>query len=196
MGYSIDLELNDECVDNLTIENFSDEFIIDTDSFACWFDDNVDIDDFCEYDDNDNIIALTNDEIIALKIENVEEFKGSDSYYSFMDDYGSMSNTLQILQIEPQKEDIRLVTKYCSNVSLFFANELNVFGISNNGCGMDLSDNFALAYWIIDGYSPIDVSQVMSLSDEAEKLLRWFEATYKENNRKVSRYDMNKYLRG
>ncbi len=195
MGYSIDTELNDENVENITIANFTDKFIIETDSFLNWFDDYVDIDEHCDYDENDKIIELSNDELEDLKLENVEEFKCSDRYYEFSDNYGSVSGSLDILQFEPQKEDIELITKYCSNVSLFYVNDLSVYGISNNGGGMDLSDNYALAYWLCDGYSPISVSQVMSLSDEAEKLLRWFEATYKETCSRVSRNQMNKYLR-
>ena len=60
---------------------------------------------------------------------------------------------------------------------------------------MDLSDNYALAYWLIDGYSPISVSQVMSLSDEAEKLLRWFEDTYSATARRVNKRDIKNYLK-
>ena len=195
MAFSIETELNDENVENITIENFTDEFIIETDSFLNWFDANVDIDESCDYDEDDNIIELSNEELIELKLENVEEFKGSDSYFEFGDNYGSVSSSLDILQFEPQKEDIELVTKYCSNISLFHVRDLSVYGMSNNGGGMDLSDNFALAYWIIDGYSPISVSQVMSLSDEAEKLLRWYEAKYKETCSRVNTYDMKKFLK-
>ena len=196
MSYSIDIDLQDiEEVTNLTVQNFSDEFIIETDSFDYWFDSNIDITDHCDYDENDNPIDLTEEELLTLKLDNVDEFKSSNGMSSIIDDYASKSDSLDILQNTPQDRDIELVTKYCSNISLFEVHNLNVYGISNNGGGMDLSDNYALAYWICDGYSPISVNQVMSLSEEAEKLLRWFEATYKETCRKVDHYQMNKYLR-
>ena len=175
--YRIELNLTDMDnierlnIINMTIANFSDQEIIESDAFGYWFDDNVDLEDHQECDENDDYIELTEEELNDVKLESVQEFKDSEGFYSLQEDYDSMTNSLHILQNEPTAEEIQLITKYAPNVTVYGIEEFGAYGLSLNGCGMDMSDLLALAYFIVDEESPISVSQVMSLGTEAETAL-------------------------
>ena len=88
---------NSEVVTNLTVANMSDTFLIDTDQFLYWFDDNIDLEDHQDYDENDDLIPLDSDEVTTIKLDNVDEFKSSDAFVSLSDEYCSMSDVLYIL---------------------------------------------------------------------------------------------------
>ena len=180
MSYTINYEANFENSTNLTVENFSDEFLITTDEFNYWFNEEIDLEDFEEWDTNDELIPMTDERIEDIKIDLVDDFKSSQYFDDLVENYYPMVSDLEILQNIPSNEDIRIVTELCPNVTVLELHELGTCALGLNGAGMNMSDILALSYWIIDGFSPIEVRQCLSLSKNAEELLRWFEKTYKE----------------
>ena len=183
MSYTINYEANFENSTNLTVENFTDEFLITTDEFDYWFNEEIDLEDFEEWDTNDEIIPMTDDRLEDIKIDLVDDFKSSQYFDDLVENYYPMVSDLEILQNIPSNEDIRIVTELCPNVTVLELHELGTCALGLNGAGMNMSDILALSYWIIDGFSPIEVRQCLSLSKNAEELLRWFEKTYKEIER-------------
>jgi len=154
---------------NLTFETISsdDEDLSNTEIFEDWFED--------RYGDRGlNLEDIRNGDIEDedLRIyELVDEFRDSDAYYDLEESYAPIYNFVHILEHKPSENDILMIEKYISNVVVVYLNEVDTYALALTGCGMDLSDCIELAYYIIDGRSPVEAKQIMSLDENAKKLL-------------------------
>lgn len=95
----------------------------------------------------------------------------TDWYYTLQDSYFPLYNYVHILQKDVPTRSLTICRKYVGNVVILRIDELETYVIALTAGGMDLSDNIELAYYIIDGTSPVKAAQVMNLSNEAEALL-------------------------
>jgi len=103
----------------------------------------------------------------------IEEFKDSDSYYDLKESYIPIINRIEILQNKPTEKQLELVEKHATAVSVIYEYDLDFYGLGLRGCGMDLSEYLELAYYIIDGISPIKANSIMSLSNKDRALLEF-----------------------
>jgi len=165
---------------NLSFEAISrdDDMLSRTEEFEYWFDENYGYDGL-------NIEEVRNgnvqDDNLRL-YEIMDMFRESDSYYNLENSYTPIYNYVHILSSRPYDDAILMVEKYVGNVVVMHLNEVNADVLALTGCGMDLSDNLELAYYIMDGKSPIEAAQIMSLSKNAEYLLLFCRKKVKEND--------------
>jgi len=115
------------------------------------------------------------------KLSAVNEFKSSYEYYSFEESFIPINCYVHILQYDDMisDEQIKLVNKYAKNCVIVYIKELDVYGIALTAVGMDLRSEIELAYYIIDGVSPVIVNQI-DLSDKATKLLEYCKSVVKK----------------
>ena len=103
----------------------------------------------------------------------IEEFKDSDSYYDLKESFIPMVNAIEVLQKEPTNKQVELVEKYAPVASVVHEYNLDFYGLGLRGCGMDLSEYIELAYYVVDGVSPIKARSIMSLTGKAKELLEF-----------------------
>jgi len=123
----------------------------------------------------------------------IEEFKNSDSYYDLRDSFIPMVNEIEVLQNKPTDKQIELVEKYAPVASVIHEYNLDFYGLGLRGCGMDLSEYLELAYYIIDGVSPIKARSIISLSGKAKELLEFCRDTVKKDG-SISFYKIQDFL--
>jgi len=102
-------------------------------------------------------------------------------------------NEIEVLQNKPTDKQIELVEKYAPVASVIHEYNLDFYGLGLRGCGMDLSEYLELAYYIIDGVSPIKARSIMSLSGKAKELLEFCRDTVKKDG-SVSFYEIQDFL--
>jgi len=110
-----------------------------------------------------------------------EEFFYSDLYNRLEDGYIPIYNFIHLLQGKPYDEWINLLSELTGSVCVIYIEDMDAHFIALLGCGMDMSDCIELGYYVLDGVSPVKASQVMSLSDNSEKLLLYCREYAKEN---------------
>ena len=142
---------------------------------------------FCDY--NDYKITEENKEGL------IEKFENSDFLYDLEADYTPMVNYLHILQNTPTNQQVEAVIHYAPTISIIYIDKLDTYCLGLRGCGMDLSEYLELAYYIIDGISPIKARNIMSLSDEAKELLEFCRKTA-ENYGNVAFCKIQEFLKG
>jgi len=181
MSFSINISnLGIEEIDNLSINGLSDETIITTDEFDYWFnEEKVEYEEIEDTEDN--------------RLDAVEEFKMSSAYNELEDNYYPMMNEVEITQKSICSEKTDLLHQFVPNVSALFISSLNTYALGLNAAGMDLSDNLELAYYIVDGKSPIKANEILSLSDKATDLLKWCRNEISNNNF-VDFHSLKRYL--
>jgi len=166
---------------NVTWEEVSssDRAMASTEGFEWWLDEN-----YSDYDlDIEEIKEgwSSNEDVDATDL--IEEFRGSEDFYSIQDAYTPIYNYVHVLQHEPTWKEVLLVDRYVGNVVVIEIEACDMFALALTGCGMDLSDNIELAYYLTDGQSPVKASQIMSLSKKAESMLLHFRKYAKEYGR-------------
>ena len=119
---------------------------------------------------------------IKDKLEAVDMFRESEDYYWLKESFIPIYNYVHILQEKPTDEQVELVSKYVKNCVIIYIEELDVYGIALTAAGTDLSDEIELAYYIIDGVSPIKTDQI-DLDDEAAKLSEYCKDVIKKEGR-------------
>lgn len=129
--------------------------------------------------------------------EAIEDFKNSSDYYDFLDSFTPIYNFVHLLSdANTDDENLILLNRLVGNiVVVVHIEDLDADVIALTGCGMDLSDDIELAYYILDGKSPIKARQIMSLSDDAEKLLK-FCRDKAEFDKFVPNYEIISFLDG
>ena len=166
---------------NLTADKMleDDEYIVETEQFDYWYDDNK-----CEEDMED----FESEEEYKLSL--VDDFRNSGAYDELRDTFVPMMSYVHILQNEPLDEAIELVEEYAGACVVIKIEELDCYGLALTGGGMDLSDYLELAYYILDGVSPIKSREVLSLRKEARELLEFC----RNSKDGVCLYDIKKFL--
>ena len=174
MAYTIhyDFSENFENFQNLTWDLVAcdDDKLIETEEFEYFYEDN-------NFDD---------------KLEALEEFKQSDAYFELSESYFPIYNYVHILKYKPDDEQIELLSKLVGNVVIVYIEELEVYGIALTTVGMDLSDHIELAYYIIDGVSPVKAGQI-DLSDK--ELLKYCRDVIKKEGW-ISLNKIQKFIEG
>jgi hypothetical protein len=166
------------------------ETLAKTESFEYWLHEN-----YGDYNiDRKDVIdgTLESDDFTVEEL--ISDFRDSDDFYSMEDAYVPIYNYVHILQSRPSTADVLLVDKYVGNVSIIEIFDVDTYAIALTGCGMDLSDNIELAYYVIDGVSPVKASQIMSLGREAKELLLHCRKYAKEFGR-VSPMEISDFLK-
>jgi hypothetical protein len=157
--YVINLDLQEHEFDNLTADWYLEEKDVSkNDDFAEWI--------------NYNKEELNNIEDIDEMFKKFVESEEDDIY----EKYCPVVNSQHVLQWEPDKEQIELIARLCPNVTIIYAPVVDVHLLTLSACGMDFSDELELAYWIIDGNSPIRAEWFRD--KEREELIKW----YRKNN--------------
>ena len=158
MSYTIDYDFTEYNEDNTNLSQEllnDDDYLETTERYLWWLAD--------EY-------KLTPDECEEAS-EYCDEFRETNTWYELQDEYVPIMNYAYILQYKPRYEQVYLVAELVPTCSIIYIEDLGTYALGLTGGGMDLSDCLELAYMIIDGVSPIQTGQVMSLSDKATKLL-------------------------
>ena len=103
--------------------------------------------------------------------EESREFFYSDLYNELQDGYMPIYNFIHLLQREPSDKWINLLRELTESVSVVYIEDMDAHFIALLGCGMDMSDCIEIAYYVLDGVSPVKASQIMSLSENVKNLL-------------------------
>ena len=102
----------------------------------------------------------------------IELFRESEAYAEWEDTFVPIYNYIHILSREPRDEDILKVANLAPNVSVIYIDEFKVHAISLTGTGMDFSDSIELAYYILDGVSPVFAHGFYTVSEEGKKIIK------------------------
>jgi len=182
----------DEEYRNLTWEEVcsDDAALAETEAFEYWLNENYEDEGL---DASEIAQGLCSNEDFDVS-ELMEHFRNSDSYYEIQDGYTPIYNYVHVLMSEPTSEEILLVDKYVGNVVVVEIDSCDTCVLALTGCGMDLSDNIEMAYYLTDGESPVRASQIMSLSTEAEAMLHHFRSYAKEFGR-VSPIEVSNFIK-
>ncbi len=185
MSYSIHFDKwgeLDEAYDNLTWDEVSsdDKILANTEQFGYWHDG--------QYGFKAYISELTEEDLE----ERLEEFRDSDAFYELQDTYIPIYNYVHLLSSSPYEKEILLVAQYVGNVVVIHLNDIDADVIALTGCGMDFSDNIELAYYLLDGESPMQADQVMSLGKAAEKILLF--CRRKSSEGRVTMYEIERFI--
>ena len=159
---------------NLTLDKLcsDDEAIVETKAFEYWFNNTNNKD--CD------------------KLDKVEDFKQSNTFLELQNSYTPIYNYVHILGSFVNDNEVEMVSKYIGNVVIVHLNDADVDVIALTSCGMDFSDSIELAYYIIDGKSPVIAEQVLSLNEDAEKLLNFCRRRAKNGD--VSMRDIERFI--
>jgi len=171
--------------DNLTWSRIgdNDDLLSKTDAFEYWFDN---VNDRCL---DSYIQDGLNDEIL----EQIDDFSSSDSFLELLDSYIPIYNYVHIISAYVDDDRVKMISKHIGNVVIVHINDIDVDGIALTSCGMDFSDSIELAYYIVDGESPVISNNVISLDNNAEKLLYFCRNKVKEE-RIVSMHDIERFV--
>ena len=162
MGYCVNYnfgeKLEHEDYENLSWDVFEDDDInlINTDHFNYFYNDYKDED---EEDEEEYKLSL------------IDDFKESQAYWELKETFFPMMNYIHILQHTPTGDRIDIVNKYADVCVVVSIEELDIQGLALTGGGMDLSDRLELAYYILDGVSPITSSDI-TMGKKSTKLLK------------------------
>ena len=85
--------------------------------------------------------------------EKAQWAKDSSALYHLQEDYYPITSYVHVLQHEPTKDKILDVAKNARNV-VVIKDEHDNYLLGLSGCGMDLSEQLAYAYMVIDGEVP------------------------------------------
>jgi len=102
-----------------------------------------------------------------------EEFIQTDEYYYLEDSSIPMVNYVHILQQEPLTESVELLFKLTHTAQYYYIEIIDAHVIGLTGAGADLSEYIELAYWLADGYSPIEANDITFLDEDVKKLILW-----------------------
>ena len=187
MSYSIYFDKWDQLSDeynNLTWNEISnnDDFLSKTDAFEYWFND---VNDKC-------LDSYIQDGLNNEMLEQVDDFRSSDVFLDLQDSYIPIYNYVHILSSSVYDKVVLMISKYVGSIVVVHLNDIDVDVLALTCCGMDLSDNIELAYYLSDGKSPVRASEVMSLSKNAEKLLNFCRC--KAENGHVSMYEIERFI--
>jgi len=154
--------------DNLTLETLckNDYALSKTEVFENWYMYNYGEDDYLE----DVREGYARYDYLNLK-DLAKEFKESDAYFILQDDLTPAYNEAYILKNIPTEQQILITYDCVPDISVVYIKNLDTYALALTGYGMNLSDCIELAYYIIDGQSPIEAKQIMSLDENAKKLL-------------------------
>ena len=155
-----------EEIEDLTKELFSNNnhYILSTDI----------ADDFLEDQgkkDYDFLVKHLDDaeiEVIA------DDFRGSDMFYTMIDEMFSIATTEAcLLQAKKIKDSqLELVLEYCSSVSVVEVKAIESYVLALTAAGTDYTDSLELAYLFIDGCSPFTSKNLgLTLSDRGVEAL-------------------------
>ena len=149
MSYSIYWnKFGSEDFENFTVDCMSDKVMLDSDQYNYWEDYSIDADD--EYTEE----------------EKLDMFKESDAYYEFVDSFFPMMNYVHLLQFSAACDQINFLLEHDPVVAIGSITSIEADVICLTGGGMDLSDCIELAYYVIDGNSPVKCSQVMTVNKD------------------------------
>ena len=123
------------------------------------------------YDDYKEDIEQDEDQT-EHKLSLVGNFRDSQAYNELEDTFIPLVNYIHILQREPISEQIELVSKYASVCAVVSVEDLGICGLALTGCGMDFSDSLELAYYLIDGVSPITAGHI-AMGEKSSQLLKY-----------------------
>lgn len=165
----------DEDYRNCSQEETADDTsaIIESDQFSYWFSEN----------NNESIEEMVEDGRADEVEDQIESFKESDAYYEYEDTFVPIYNIVHVLQSDPYNDNVKNVNKFASSCAIIELTKLETYVIALLGCGMDMSDNIELAYYFMDGESPVEASQIMSLSKDAEQILLAFRKLFDATGR-------------
>jgi hypothetical protein len=141
-------KFGEEDFDNMTIGCISDQYIVNSDEFEMWVDENINADD--EY---------------TIE-EKIEMFKESESYFWYQDTLHPMMNYVHILEYSVSCEAAQFLLDIDPTVVIGTIEALDTDVICLSGGGMDLSDCIELAYYVCDGKSPVRSSQPMVIPED------------------------------
>ncbi len=193
MSYSIHFDKwgeLDEAYDNLTWDEVSssDELLTGTEQFSYWLDETYPDE---GWDSVEIEKELANNEDFDIS-EIMEDFRDSDAFWELQDTYVPIYNYVHLLSSSPYDKEILMVAKYVGNAVIVHLNDIDADVIALTGCGMDFSDNIELAYYLLDGESPIQASQIMSLGKSAEKILKFFRR--KAKGGRVTMFEIERFI--
>jgi len=137
MSYTINISDKFEYMENLTINNLSEEFLLNSEEFQS----------FKENEENS-------------EFQTIEEFRDSEFYDDLLNRYYPIYNYYHILQNEPNNAQLELLAELTSIISILNYEEFELNLIGLNSCGQDNSEFLELAYYIIDGIAPVHATDL------------------------------------
>jgi len=154
--------------DNLTLDTLcnNDYALSKTEVFENWYMYNYGEDDYIE-DVREGYARYDYLNLVDL----AKKFKESDAYFILQDDLTPAYNEAYILNNKPTKKQILITYDCVPDISVVYIKNLDTYALALTGCGMNLSDCIELAYYITSGQSPVEAKQIMSLDENAKKLL-------------------------
>ncbi|RLF43819.1 MAG: hypothetical protein DRN17_05635 [Thermoplasmata archaeon] len=156
MSYTLQIENpNEENYENLTANWLSDETISNTDQFTYWFEEDMD-----QYESIEE--AIDEGELMC---DLVSMFQDSVAYSELMDSLWPAMYGMEVLSCVPSKHEVNLLFEINPTVTIGKLIEFDAYVIGLSGGGMDLTDCLELAYYVIDGRSPIESSQIMTVDE-------------------------------
>ncbi len=111
-----------------------------------------------------------------------EEIESDDFMLEAEERFNPIHNCHHLLQGRPLEISVAFVTTKIPGVVVSAFDEIEAFTISLTSSGMDMSESVELAYYILDGISPVRASNIYYLPDDLKELLLWC----REQNRPLS----------
>jgi len=117
---------------------------------------------------------LHNSEEMQKSIDEFREFVKENNYNDLMDASSTpMVNYVHILQQEPLTESVELLFKLTHTAQYYYIEIIDAYVIGLTGAGADLSEYIELAYWLADGYSPVEANDITFLDEDVKELILW-----------------------
>ncbi len=121
----------------------------------------------------------------------IEMFKESSACDELVRGLESPLYYWNLLSFEPSKDRIELTYKLAPNCSVMYVEPLDSHFIALTGGGMDMSDTIELAYYILQGSSPIEASGFYTIGKIGENVLK----RCREEKKKVYQYELNDFVK-
>jgi len=123
--------------------------------------------------------------------ETIEMFKESSACDELVRGLESPLYYWDLLSFEPSEDRIELAYKLAPNCSVMYVEPLDSHFIALTGGGMDMNDTIELAYYILQGSSPIEASGFYTIGKIGENVLK----RCREEKKRVYQYELNGFVK-
>jgi len=123
--------------------------------------------------------------------ETIEMFKESSACDELVRGLKSPLYYWDLLSFEPSEDRIELAYKLAPNCSVMYVEPLDSHFIALTGGGMDMNDTIELAYYILQGSSPIEASGFYTIGKIGENVLK----RCREEKKRVYQYELNGFVK-
>lgn len=164
-----------------------------------------------DFSDEDNVLNvseeafISNDDFIAANRDfknwekenkdygknSVEYFRYSNEYEQILDSFHPIEKTVHVLENEPLPEHLVLIERYASACVICKIKCADTYAIALTGHRAE--DHVELAYYMIDGRSPIKHTGVGCLSQEGSELLKGLRGI-SENSKRVEMWHIRNII--